>query len=49
MLFFVGSEDFKLQPQRESEILAGEIKSLGFVGLSFEVCVLCAVRHFSLR
>lgn len=47
MLFFVGSEDLKLQHQRESEILAGEIKSLGFVGLL--KCVLCAVRHISLR
>lgn len=27
---------------RESEILVGEIKSLGFVGLSFEACVMCS-------
>lgn len=47
MLFFVGSEDLKLQHQRESEILAGEIKSLGFVGLSFEVCVMCSGTHFT--
>lgn len=33
---------------RESEILVGEIKSLGFVGLSFEMCVLPANRHLSL-
>lgn len=43
---FVDSEDFKCSI-RESEILVGEIKSLGFAGLSFEVCVMCSWTHLT--
>lgn len=43
---FVDSEDFKCSI-RESEILVGEIKSLGFAGLSFEACVMCSWTHLT--